>query len=321
MLAYYNSRKNPGEAPLTHQNPPEWSDWHERLLCAPDAPDAIQCRHCNCVKRATNANFRNIRTTDRWRTTCRACERKSQYHRSMRGKFAAINNDPRLPDAARAVAVQAAVQQKRDNKAKAAKLARFDSFRLQWRWVAKIVAARRAMLQVRVLNSRNQNETCRSTLAQCMADSRNVADYINAVLALYSTVAARLRNADVWLNEIGYHLPPANWMEVVAKLSSGAYTERQINPELMRVSPWEFTTHEERAALLSMHPRTVQGIGHPTTAAFEMLIDKGTIGYHICPERMPRDVPALTPPEWLKTYNGGFQLDQPYNTGDTDYNW
>ena len=134
-----------------------------RLLGFHDAPQLIQCRRCRALKKAHNANFRNIRgKSDRFRFTCRNCERLSAHARTVDAKLSAIRNRPLLTDAERAALIlgdgtplrpgvrEQVSKAKRERQRKTLTSTLEDTFRQSWREVQKAVSARRFDLDMRL---------------------------------------------------------------------------------------------------------------------------------------------------------------------------
>lgn len=280
----------------------------ERLLGFFDAPQMIQCRRCKTLKRAAVTHFRNVnRKTDRFRTTCRKCEKKSEYARSVNGKLAAIRNRPLLTEEERATlmigdgtvlrpGVAEQVSEAKRERCRAARIKRFSAdFELEWTEVRKVVAWRRDQLVLRIAQSKRRD---RAGIAAAMEYSLNVRGYVNTLLSVYSAIVARMRKMAVWHSIIGDHLPPAHWRAAIKPPLS---THARI-----RVSPLELATAEERGLLRRLDPEKLND--YYWTEAVLLNADRvnGTLIYHVYPLLTPDGPIKLseTSPAWLKAFNG-----------------
>lgn len=282
-----------------------------RLLGFFEAPQLIQCRKCKALKKALNVNFRNIRgKTDRFRFTCRNCERQTAHARTVDAKIAAIRNRPLLTDAERAALIEgdstplrpgvaeqvSAATRARRRKARVVTLE--DTFRQSWHEVRKAIAARRVDLDNRLRSakyfadkSRGQTGVhyCRQAHPQCER-------YVRLVLATYSSVVSRLRHIREWRQTIGLHMPPKHWIDALGKGKAG----------LMEVSPFEFTTAEEREALRRADPAKAGGACAADWSYMVADSDRknATMKYHVYPLWLANGKTiAQTSPDWLKRFN------------------
>lgn len=284
----------------------------ERMLGFFDAPQLIQCRRCRELKRASHLHFRNIRQkTDRFRTTCRKCEKKSDYAQSVTGRLSALRNRPLLTDKERAVLMagdgtvlrpSVAEQVNADRKAKlrATRLKAVDAaFREQWTEVRKLVAWRRAQLALRLERSKwlFEKEGAQAGLYYVMHHSPTAARYVRTLLAIYSAIVARLRNLKTWRQTIGMRRPPAHWLHAVESSNHKAW---------MRVSPLELATNEERALLKRLDPDKHEGEIDWRLMVSETGRVNATLVYHVYPLLTPDGPIKLseTSPAWLKAFNG-----------------
>lgn len=283
---------------------------HLRNLGYFDAPQLIQCRRCHTLKKAHNANFRNIRgKADRFRFTCRNCERKTAYARTVDAKINAIRNRPGLTDEERAVLILGdgtplrpglleQVSEQRKAKLRRARLVHVDdTFRQSWTEVRKAVAARRVDLDQRIRANRAYNAKYGSQtgVAYCMAVHPQCERYMRLVLATYSSVVARLRNLDEWRKVVDGHMPPRHWLDAITGKAGK-----------LSVSPFEFTTREERRALRLADPAKVDG---PCSADWQFMVANtgranGAMQYHVYPLWLPsgKTIAQMSPP-WLLAFN------------------
>lgn len=282
-----------------------------RLLGFHDAPQLIQCRRCRALKKAHNANFRNIRgKTDRFRFTCRNCERLSAHARTVDAKLAAIRNRPLLTDAERAalilgdgtplrpgVAEQvSAAKRERHRKARVVTLE--DTFRQSWREVQKAVSARRLDLdmRMRVAKAYSVKNGAQHGVGYCLLTHPQCDAYLRLVLATYSAVTTRLRHIRDWRVTLGLHLPPKHWIDALGRGKAG----------LMDVSPFEFTTREERRALRLADPAKAGGA---CAADWNFMVAdttraNATMKYHVYPLWLANGKTiAQTSPPWLLAFN------------------
>lgn len=281
-------------------DPPSWSDWHEKPLGLHEAPQLIQCRACRMLKRASHLHYRPIRSSDRFRHKCRICEQKTRYRHTLAARMADVRLlvDPkRFPggasDEERAALYErlpAEVAESRSARLRDARAAEFDEdFRRLWKAARKIVSARRDMLVRRI----EQSKRLGSGLWAVMQADPTCASYVRAVLAVYSSVVARLRLAP-WRAEIGKHLPPQRWQAVI---------DNPTPAMMMEVSPFEFATRIERDMLSRMDPEK-----HNCHDWFRHVSDSGrsngTLKYHVYPLllRNGRTRQETSPP-WLLAWS------------------
>jgi len=259
--------------------------WLERPLGYADAPQLIQCRVCRLLKQANARNFRNLKTIDRWRTTCKACELKTPLGRTSIARAAAIVNDPTLPDAIKHMQLSALPHVVRTSKKELGDAKRQAFMRRSWDPVRMLVSRRRHTLDVRVRASAQS----KGSLYYCMKEHERTDEYVRRVLALYSTVISRLRRVDGWLDRIGWHYPPEHWVSP---------------PDVMLLDPWEFTTADERAELRMYDPDGGNAGEGERTDWQQAVLTRGTIRFHVYPSMLPADATRADVPAWLCEFNG-----------------
>lgn len=307
----------------------------ERLLGRFDAPQIIQCRVCMTLKPAQPLFFRNIRTTDRFRKTCRKCEQKSAYHRSLVGKSAAVRNDPRLQRAGLVQRELTALhqehaQQSNANKAKGRAKQLDAQFTRYWTATRRLVVRWRTMtyeeLHKRHIIARQQP----ANSVQATGDMFNaefnprIEHYLRMRLGVMSEIIKRMRSMDEWARLIGLHMPPRQWRDFIDKMGDNIVTDKQlIDAGLFELDPFVFATKDEIASLMEHSPTTLikqgelsmheqllwekrisrhglLGVGGKRPQLFHLLQP----GMRLNPvtltlENVPAEVPA-----WLAQFNG-----------------
>jgi hypothetical protein len=285
--------------------------WLERPLGFFDAPQLIQCRHCLALKEANAKNYRNIKKIDRFRTTCRKCEDKTTYGRRAIARANRVKLDPALPDAVKAYELAELPAVVANSKSTLIKQARTKehtyAFSAMWRKVAHIIAIRRQVLAQLVQASKRSVEL--GVLAALMQESWVVSDYVDAVLGQYSTINDRLKDVDTWYDTIGGHLPPDHWQKCIqALVFHRNKASREYRGICERMSPWEFTTLEERNRLSALDPLNRLDEREEKHARWTRLISRGTqvLMRRMYPGTAWPDYPALDDitPEWMREYNG-----------------
>lgn len=275
-------------------DPPSWSDWHEKPLGHHDAPQLIQCRTCRKLKPAHHLHYRPIRSSDRFRHKCRACEQKSAYRRTLAARMAEVRAKPGLAEPERAalmLRLPDEVKASKSRRVAAARATEFDDdFKQLWKEARKIVAARRELLVQRIAQSKRNG----TGLWLVMEEDPTCARYVRTVLAVYSSVVARLRDQMRWRATIGDHLPPQRWQTVIAS---------PTNDMMMEVSPFEFTTKAERDMLSRMDPEKHNCHGWFSNIS-ESGRSNGTIKYHVYPLLLRNGRTRLeTSPPWLLAWS------------------
>lgn len=282
-----------------------------RLLGFFDAPQMIQCRRCRTLKKAHNANFRNIRgKVDRFRYTCRNCERQTVHARTLDAKLAAIRNRPGLSDAERSALIlgdgtplhpglREQVSSERKARLRKARLTTVeDTFTQSWTEVRKLIAARRHALDMRLRQAKHYLATHQGQVgvAYCVQTHPQCDSYVRLVLSTYSSVVSRIRHIRKWRETIGLHLPPKHWIDAIGKGKAG----------LMDVSPFEFTTPAERLALRLADPAKAGGACAADWSFMVADSDRknATMRFHVYPLWLANGrTIAQTSPDWLKKFN------------------
>lgn len=309
----------------------------ERLLGHFDAPQIIQCRVCMTLKPAQPLFFRNIRTTDRFRKTCRKCEQKSAYHRSLVGKSAAVRNDPRLQRAGLVQRELTALHQEHArqsnaNKAKGRAKQLDAQFTRYWTATRRLVVRWRTMTyEILTNNSRLSTpqgaRVCNMRMVNDMLNveyNPRIEHYLRLRLGVMSEIVKRMRSMDEWARLIGLHMPPRQWRDFIDKIGDTVVTDKQlIDAGLFELDPFVFATKDEIASLMAHSPTTLikqgglsmheqllwekritrhalLGVGGKRPQLFHLLQP----GMRLNPvtlmlENVPAEVPA-----WLAQFNG-----------------
>lgn len=309
----------------------------ERLLGHFDAPQIIQCRVCMTLKPAQPLFFRNIRTTDRFRKTCRKCEQKSAYHRSLVGKSAAVRNDPRLQRAGLVQRELTALHQEHArqsnaNKAKGRAKQLDAQFTRYWTATRRLVVRWRTMTyEILTNNSRLSTpqgaRVCNMRMVNDMLNveyNPRIEHYLRMRLGVMSEIVKRMRSMDEWARLIGLHMPPRQWRDFIDKIGDTVVTDKQlIDAGLFELDPFVFATKDEIASLMAHSPTTLIKQGelsmHEQLLWEKRITRHGLLGvggkrpqlFHLLQpgmrlnpvtlmlENVPAEVPA-----WLAQFNG-----------------
>ena len=276
--------------------------WLERLLGYADAPQLIQCRVCMKFKKSDAKNFRNARTFDQFRTTCRPCEYKTAKGRTTAMRQRMIEQDPTLPESFKAALFNALPDVVRASKKARGDVKRDAYMKRRWDMVRMIVSKRRLLLDARIRASAFYN----GSLYHCMKEHPRTQEYVRRVLALYSMVISRLRRVDKWLDTVGEHFPPPHWDSVLqAQMHARKENWRAtLAMRLMDIDPWEFTTADERAELRMYDPDGGNAGEGERTEWQQAVLTRGTIRFHVYPSMLPADATRADVPAWLCEFNG-----------------
>jgi len=281
--------------------------WLEHPLGRFDVPQVIQCRVCKRYKHADKRAFRNIRSSDRYRTTCRQCEHATAYGRRLSTRIRRIQLDSQYPDAIKQMLIAEAKADIPRIRAAAA-LERVDKqFAAHWKQVRALVARRREM----IVNIISSSKHASSGLHAKMLEHPVVEQYVRTLLDLYSTIIERLRSAAKWQAMIGNRFPPTYWQVLyrgpATSVASGSQAWQPRTPsveELMTVNPLDFSTYDERR-LLAAVPLQEDDNAVLWLEWNEFLYYGRTTRFHLYPHwnEQARETKEKTP-DWLREFNG-----------------
>jgi len=287
--------------------------WLEREIGHFYAPQLIQCRVCHKLKKADTRLFRAARTSDVLRTTCRACELKTQYGRTLNKRAQMIQQDPSLPAPFKQRMVRMLPDEVRLSKVERLKAygsaALKREFRTQWRAVSRMISARRdILLRLLAANRKAGSEGhAGGRLHQLRTDAPICASYISELLALYTDIGKRIRNTQSWGKVVDWHMPPKHWQDAVKKLAEHEPGSSHYLFICESMSPWEFTTPDDRAQLERYDMLKLEE-GDFTRFTWVSIISRGqgTLMRRMYPATPMPGMPPISrlTPDWLRAYNG-----------------
>jgi len=292
-------------------NDPQWSDWGTQELGFADAPQAIVCRHCHKALPTKPLFFRQQKNALGFDTICRTCDASDSYRRRFSVSAKLIMKDPSIPDALKEQGLTAHIQANRERLKKLRKQEADVIFKFRWTIVRNIIAARKAKLVNCLDQSKSQYRRGRqSGLAYAMANSQVVADYIDALFAMYAGVIGRMRNMREWHFIIGEHYPPTHWNDEISRVAlydkGGLRTEGKYELHLIeRINPVLLAWDTERRRLIATDPLNKEPVD-PHWVNVLSARENGTLKHHLYPERYPENSPSLydQTPDWLRPFNG-----------------